>query len=183
MYKYVHKTTVILCPDCQKERHIQIGKVNDVGFTGLCTTCNAKRTHKLMKQRTLSERPRVKNKQGYSFVRLPENHWCKAMATQGQQHGSIQEHRLVMAEYLGRLLAPKEIVHHINGIKDDNRIANLTLVTKGNHPTSYASGYQQGIKDALVIRDKELEKQIKLLQWQIKELGQQLQIKLESIGV
>jgi len=68
-----------------------------------------------------------KNAQGYIMEYCP-NH-------PHQQCMYVQQHRLVMERYIGRYLTPKEVVHHINEIKTDNRIENLMLLANNGEHT------------------------------------------------
>lgn len=83
--------------------------------------------------------------------------------------GYVFEHILVMEKKLGRFLSRSEHIHHINGIRNDNRPENLTLMSQANHNlrTAYCSNC-------------ELKKEIRLLRWQVKELTEALQYRLKE---
>ena len=53
----------------------------------------------------------------------------------GNKNGYVLLSHLVMTEHLGRLIQPNEIVHHINEDKTDNRIENLMVVSRDEHPS------------------------------------------------
>lgn len=51
------------------------------------------------------------------------------------------EHRFVMEQHLGRKLLSTEHVHHIDGNKTNNDIANLQIVTSHEHRALYHRAY------------------------------------------
>ena len=66
----------------------------------------------------------------------------------------IAEHRYLMEQKLGRKLKRREQVHHLNGIKNDNRKENLSVMELGEHQK----------KEHSRLRIKQLEKRIRELE-------------------
>ncbi len=95
---------------------------------------------------------RRKNKQGYIDIWVGKGHPFSTMA---RKDGTILEHRLVFASAIGRVLFSWEVIHHINGIKDDNRIENLELLpSNSKHNTRMHSTLKKMQKQLSEVQDR-----------------------------
>lgn len=110
--------------------------------SGLCSSCSRKGKHKKFSKKAKQNiREAIQNKwnsiynkglqgrfnnKGYYYIKVPSHPYAR-------KDKYVAEHRLVMEKSLGRYLKLEEIVHHINGIRNDNRIENLALVTRKTH--------------------------------------------------
>lgn len=122
----------IPCLDCGKERWVSVERILGFKFTGWCVDCRRKhhKPPKYYKNSLVRHRLNRLTPIGYAMVSLPPSDPFIGMANRGR---IVLEHRLVVAEALGRCLNRREIVHHINRIKNDNRIQNLTIVSNKRH--------------------------------------------------
>jgi len=72
------------------------------------------------------------------MIRAPERGMCNPY---------VPEHILIAEQQLGRqLIKRKEVVHHINGDKQDNRPTNLLVCTRSEHRKLHGQLEQIGYK-------------------------------------
>lgn len=125
-----------LCPECKWGRWVRV--LHGMPRSNYCHNCQTKITNRALGARKPGRRI---TPSGYTSIKVKQGHPFFAMANCNRY---IAEHRLLMAEHLGRLLTRDELVHHKNGDKSDNRIENLELQTFSQHSRQNIEGYNDG---------------------------------------
>lgn len=79
--------------------------------------------------KTLPKQEKTKNYKGYNLLYMPDH-------PRADKHGRVFEHIIVWENYYNEQVTEDYVIHHINEIKDDNRVENLKKMTFGEH-TAY----------------------------------------------
>jgi hypothetical protein len=156
------------CVDCGETRWVKCAKRSKQVRNARCRRCagicSAKSRRKEAYHRGAGNSAwkggRLVASNNYIYVWLEESSPYFPMAT---HNGYVMEHRLIIAQSIGRCLLRTEHVHHKNGMKDDNRIENLQLVSQADHHTF-----------TKMCAHCDLRKEIRMLRWQIKEQSDQI---------
>ena len=164
----------ISCPKCGKPKWVQPHQVK-IRETMLCKSCSAKLREVLPPYYKGSTHPRwkggrYKGQHGYIFVRLEPDTFFYPMTNKS---GYLLEHRLVVAKHLKRHLLAWEIVHHKNGVKDDNRLENLEIMS---------APYKHNAVTRIAKHTKQLQERVIQLEAEVALLRKQIQLGVNNYG-
>ena len=114
----------IICEICGIEKEVRPVHAR-TGRAKFCSrSCSSK-----SKRGTKSPRwkgGRYSDDRGYVYIKAPDH-------PHAYQYGYVPESHIVAEKAIGRYLQSGEVVHHINGIKNDNRPDNLSVMTNSEH--------------------------------------------------
>jgi hypothetical protein len=107
---------IVICKNCKKEFAIRMTDYK----RGRGKFCSHKCAQAYMVGARHGSWNGGKKINAYGYIMV----WAKRS---DRKYQYVHKHRLVMEKHLGRKLKKCEVVHHINGIKTDNRLCNLML--------------------------------------------------------
>ena len=149
------------CAECRPIKHREYGRKSDARvkrrFGGNCEVCGAaisRGSNRCRKCRFLGDHNpawnggHYKGPNGYVYVYTPDH--PKANMYHGRY---VAEHRLVWEKANNQILPDGWLIHHINGIRNDNRPENLVAL----QPTGHSGKTLQNILQA---RIRDLESQL-----------------------
>ena len=126
-----YKLISINCPGCRKEISVKPYQIK--GKQKFCSHACYTNSRKGVKPVWIDySKPRSLKKggrthiSGYIFVRCLDH----PKATKG---GYVAEHVLVAEAILGKYLPNKAVIHHVNGIRTDNKPSNLVICQDNNY--------------------------------------------------
>jgi len=121
---YHRRKKIVHCGKC--------GKTFSVGMSNRKQFCSARCRYKAARK----DGTRYISGNGYVYIHKrdhPDGRYTR---------GWILEHRLIAEQTLGRRLRPGECVHHVNGIRADNRPENIIVCDNhGEHVKHHLRGY------------------------------------------
>ncbi len=110
---------------CGDKIYLKGWHYENVGIVPKCKTGHYK--HNQFKEgNKISPGNGVSYSNGYVFIVSP-NHPNK------NANGYVRRSRLVVEEHIDRYLCRGEVIHHINGVKTDDRFENLEITNNSEH--------------------------------------------------
>lgn len=118
--------TELVCSVCGQSFAVKASRLRLYETVTCSRACDAKRRTKNGVGRHHNGREVIRWSTGYLFLWEPDH-------PHAMRNGWVAEHRWVVEQRIGRYLRSDEHVHHVNGIKDDNRSENLVVLGHGEH--------------------------------------------------
>jgi hypothetical protein len=173
IYGSIGPSVQVVCLHCKKPRWSALRmlkhQVFRPGWSGACKPC----LRKLSKggwtfRRKKNPDGRRINDQGYVLLSkggISAEDMPLFLTVAGSPY-TVLEHRWVMSKHLGRAIQPNELIDHMNGIRDDNKIENLRIYLFGKQQPGSSRGYGTYYHEWQMA-----ERRIELLEARLKELG------------
>jgi len=131
--------SLVECGICHEKRYLLVSHHTLKHGTGHCKFCAAALNSKSGKDHPRWSGGSITDSDGYVLLNscTLSNEDLSLARSMLNNAGYVREHRLVVARSIGRSLTGADVVHHANGVKDDNRLENLSLKNRSSHAISH----------------------------------------------